>query len=147
MKHFRFYHAETGLFHGDALVVNSDDSEGRNAGGHQKMALANCPPGHKPIEGHYDPLSQRVNVTTGVVEDYQPPPPSSDHAWAADVKRWQLLPEVAQRQEARRAALAQIARLEAVQPRAVREAVLGHAGAADRLRSIDEQIAVLRGQR
>jgi hypothetical protein len=142
MKHFHFYHAETGLFHGDALVVNSDDGEGRNAGGHQKMALANCPPGHKPIEGHYDPLSQRVNVTTGAVEDYQPAQPSPDHEWDAAVKRWQLLPEVAQRQEARRAALAQIARLEAQAARTIREAVL--TGNHDRLAALDAQIAALR---
>ncbi len=146
MKHFHFFDEHTGVFHGDALVVNSDGSARGAVDGHAKMALANCPPGHKPIEGHFDPLSQRVDVASGAVVDYQPEAPSADHQWNEQVRRWALTPEAAQRQEKRRAALVAIRQLEESQPRAVREALLGQAGAADRLRSLDERIAALRAQ-
>ena len=141
MRHFHYYDSESGLLHGDALVVNSDD---RHYGdpGHRKMALANCPPGHKPIEGRFDPLSQRVDVATGKVVSYQPDSPSSDYEWHADSKRWRLKPDVAAAQARRVAALAEIARLESGQDRAVREAVL--TGNHDRLAELEARIAALR---
>jgi hypothetical protein len=66
----------------------------------------------------------------------------------ADTGRW-LGPghAVAQAAEqARRAALAQIAALEAGQPRALREAALGLPEGLERLKAIDAQIVGLRAQ-
>lgn len=45
------------------------------------------------VEGEHDPLSKRVDLVTGEVVDYQPPPPIPDDAdktWAWDdtIKRW-----------------------------------------------------------
>lgn len=57
---------------------------------------ANTPAGHIPIAGAYDHLSQRVNLATGQVEDYQPDPPPDDElrtwAWDATIKRWVASP-------------------------------------------------------
>lgn len=56
----------------------------------------NTPAGHVAIEGRFDHLSQRVNLQTGQVEDYQPPAPADDElrtwAWNADTKRWVASP-------------------------------------------------------
>lgn len=43
------------------------------------------------VMGEYDALSQRIDVITGQVVDYQPPQPSSDHAWDAEGKRWRYI--------------------------------------------------------
>jgi len=137
MKHFHYYDERTGVLHGDTLAINAN-------AGHKEAAAANCPPGHKPIEGHFDPLSQRVDVATGQVIDYQPEQPSNDHEWDAQVKRWRLNPEMAAAAEARRTTLAKIRELEAGQARAVREAVL--TGDPTRLAAIEAQIAELRRQ-
>ena len=136
MKHFHFYHAETGLLHGDGLAVNGPGAE--------EMAKANCPPGHKPIEGHLDHLSQRVNVETGEVVDHQPPQPSADHEWHAESKRWRLKKEAAEREAKKAAAPAQIAELRERQHHLVIGYLLGRGG-ADELRELDKQIAELRG--
>lgn len=144
MKHFHFFDTQTGLFHGDALAVNSSDKRTGGPSDGLEMAQANCPEGHKPIEGHFDPLSQRVDVSTGAVVDYKPPQPSTDHEWNADAKRWQLKAEVVQRNAQRAAALAQIVALEAGQLRAVREALCGDVAAVQRLRTIDAAITKLR---
>lgn len=56
------------------------------------QADANTPPGWAAIEGRFDHLSQRVNLATGQVEDYQPPAPADDElrtwAWDESTKRW-----------------------------------------------------------
>ena len=46
---YHFYDESTGILHGNTLVVNSSKE------GHEKMAAANCPPGHKPIAGRFGP--------------------------------------------------------------------------------------------
>jgi hypothetical protein len=60
------------------------------------QADANTPPGHLTIEGRFDHLSQRVNLQTGQVEDYQPPAPADDElrtwAWNVDTRRWVASP-------------------------------------------------------
>ena len=130
IRRFHFYHKDSGAF--AEHVYSASEPE---------LAL-NTPADHVAFEGSYDHLSQRVNVTTGAVEDYQPPAPSTDYEWDTQVRRWQLNPEVAAAQEARRATLAEIARLEGQQGRAVREAVL--TGNHERLAALDAQIAQLR---
>ena len=129
-----FYHRETGLFSGRHLMV-SDPS----------MIALNTPPDHVAIEGdHYDPLTQKVDVTTGKVVDNLPPQPSPDHEWNPNSRRWQLRPEVAAKQKAREAALARITELELKALRALREHALGKPGAQERLRTIDSEIGKLR---
>ena len=135
MKTVSFHHKETGIF-SSAVLTSTDDS-----------AIAiNTPRDHVAIEGAYDPLSKRVDVATGEVVDYQPPLPSADHEWNATTKRWQLTAAVTAKREARRSALASIAALEASGVRAVRELALGQAGALDRLKALDIEIAALRLQ-
>jgi len=134
VRRFHFYHKDSGAF--AEHVYSASEPE---------LAL-NTPADHVALEGSYDHLSQRVNVATGAVEDYQPEQPSTDHEWSEAVRRWRLTPEAAAAQEARRAALAEIARLEAGSLRSIREALLGHPGALENLLALDAQIAKLRTQ-
>ena len=57
---------------------------------------ANTPPGHAAIAGRFDPLSQRVDLATGQVVDWQPPAPADDElrtwAWDAVTRRWVASP-------------------------------------------------------
>lgn len=141
MKTFSFYHRESGVVHHQRFGTDTGDEQRR-----ERQLAANTPADHVAIEAVLDHLSQRVDLTgeTPAVVDYQPPAPSTDHEWNAETKRWQLKPEVAQRQAERERAFAKIRALESSQPRAVREAVLGQAGAVERLAAIDKQIAELR---
>jgi hypothetical protein len=114
----------------------------------------NTPPGTKPIEGAFDPHSQRVDIDardkalidarkahsasyawnetaelekaalTAVV-DYQPPQPSSDHEWNAASKRWQLKGEASIRLQRIAQADEEIARLESQQHRYTGDAAVG----------------------
>lgn len=60
---------------------------------------ANTPAGHVAIAGAFDPLSQRMNLVTGQVEDYIPDAPAdtdlATYAWDADSKRWVGTPTLA----------------------------------------------------
>jgi hypothetical protein len=136
MTHFGFHHKDTGLLHQRTLMV--DDLSPLAS------ATLSAPADHVPIEGVFDYQSQRVDLATGAVVDYQPPQPSPDHEWNASTKRWQPSAAAQARVDGRRAALARIAALEAGQPRTVREAALGHAGALDRLAAVDAVISALR---
>lgn len=133
MKRYSFYHRETGAIH--SMSVGATD---------QNDAALNTPADHIAIDGHFDALSQRVDIATGDVIDYQPPPPSAAHDWNADTKRWQLCPSAQATLDRRAAALAGIAVLEAKGIRAIRELSLSVPGAVDRVRSIDDQITALR---
>jgi Domain of unknown function (DUF4376) len=63
------------------------------------QVAANTPPGHAAIEGRFDPLSQRVDLATGQVVDYQPPAPAADElrtwAWDEATRRWVAVPTLA----------------------------------------------------
>lgn len=87
MRHVTFFHKETGILNGKHLLVSDDCA----------VAL-NIPADHEaidhPPEHMLDHLSQRVEVETGAVIDYEPPRPSEEHEWNAQVKRWQLRAEV-----------------------------------------------------
>jgi hypothetical protein len=54
MTCFSFYHETSGVLHANTIVVDAPNAEA--------VAQLNCPPGHKPIEGNFDPLSQRIDV-------------------------------------------------------------------------------------
>jgi hypothetical protein len=84
MNTYNPYSVETGLFTG--VQIECPDSQ----------VDANTPEGHSCLIGEFDYLSQRVNVGTGEVVDYQPPAPSDDHAWDAGIKRWVYVVPAAQ---------------------------------------------------
>jgi hypothetical protein len=140
-KRFHFYDVNTGVLSETGIAVDC-------ASGHENVALSNCPPGHRPIEGSYDHERQRVDLTGDElrVVDYQPPQPSPDHEWNETNRRWQLSQAACDRQVKRRSASAQIAALEASQARPVRELLRDptNVAARERLDEIDEQIMQLR---
>lgn len=124
MSHVGFYHRETGAIH-QVDLQTSDDS----------IIAANTPADHiaikQPAGGRLDHLSQRVDIATGEVIDYQPPAPSAGHAWDQASRRWILGPTGLAALNAHNAALHLIARAERASLRALREAVLDlavHAG-------------------
>jgi hypothetical protein len=62
-------------------------------------AEMNAPDGCAPIAGVSDAASQRVDITTGALVDFQPPPPADDElqtwAWHDGARRWLSLPTLA----------------------------------------------------
>jgi hypothetical protein len=132
-----FHDAETGIFH-HSMFVTSDES----------IVAANTPAGHKAYScgEAIDVLSQRMDIATGNLIDYQPPQPTDDHEWNAQTKRWQLSAVAAGKLNRSSAARARVAQLEASQHRHVREHCLGIAGAAEKLKVIDDEIFSLRSQ-
>lgn len=76
MRTYSIYEIAGGMFTGKTLTCM------------QEHAKTNVPNGFNIIEGRYDHLSQRVDVNTGKVVDYQPPQPSPNHKWDAITKRW-----------------------------------------------------------
>jgi hypothetical protein len=132
IKTYSLYEAATGLFTGKRLHC---DDEG--------LLSARLPAGTLAIEGTFDQRTQRLELATGQVVSYRPPPPSGDHEWNATEKRWQV--KAARGAETRTAVIyARIQALEATQGRAVREATLGDAAAIKRLKEIDAEIKELR---
>jgi hypothetical protein len=138
MRHFAFYDALTGIF-SSARFALSDASTGIHAA---ELAL-NTPPGLIAIEGDYNFLAQRVDLTTGHVVDYQPPAPSADHEWNAETKRWQLNATAVDRANRRTAAIARIAELDRSQHRFLRKHALGDPQAIAKLKEIDDEIEAL----
>ena len=108
---------------------------------------ANTPAGFAVIEGRYDHLAQRIDVTTGQVVDYVPPAPDADHEWNADAKRWQKRADVIAAENAEAQARREIAQLEASQLRPLRELALDptNATARAKLAAIEAEIAERRG--
>lgn len=132
MKDWRFYDPETGLFADRTFI------------GRESAAERNTPAGLVAVEGRYDHLSQRVDLETGAVVDWQPPAPSEDHEWHADSRRWRKRADVVEREANAKATQSRIAELERMQLRALREAVLGDEMAKARLQAIDDEITALR---
>ena|ERR1039458_7730085 len=132
IKSYSLYEAATGLFTGKRLHC---DDEG--------LLSARLPAGTLALEGSFDHRNQRVDLATGKVVGYRPPPPSAEHEWNETERRWQVRP--ARGTEGRSAVIyARIQALEATQGRAVREATLGDETAIKRLREIDAEINALR---
>jgi hypothetical protein len=135
IKTFSLYEAATGLFTGQRLQCDEDGLVG-----------ARLPPGTLAIEGAYDHMSQRVDLSTGKVVAYHPLAPSADHEWNAASKRWQVRKGVRETEGRRAVVFARIHALETSQGRAIREATLGDPAAMKRLKEIDAEIAALRAE-
>lgn len=114
MKTRSVYDPDTGLFTGEVLTC-SDDQIKPNARG----AL---------LEGRFDRLSQRVDLATKAVVDYQPTAPDENHEWRENVvngrPRWVKRSEVVEREERDRSARGEIKRLELRQLRVMRELLI-----------------------
>jgi hypothetical protein len=129
----------TGLFTGRSMSASPEFLE------------ANRPDGYEWIDGVIDPQSQRVDLKDRLIVDYQPPPPSDDHEWIPERKRYRLKPEVAQAQARRAAAVNEIEQLERASLRPLREVRLAELDgravpdqARARLVEIETRIAELR---
>jgi len=98
--------------------------------------------------GRHDPLSRRVDVSTGEVIDYQPPAPSEQYRWDTVSRRWVPTPEAEAMQLADRLARRALVKLEERSgPRAVREgliAALPDGPQRQRLLELDAEAAVHR---
>lgn len=135
MKTYSFYDKATGAIH-PTIFSSDDDSQLAN----------NTPADNIAIDGQFDSLSQRVDIATGLVLDYQPPAPSADHEWNAITKRWQLSAAAQSKIDNHNSAITGISSVELRSLRALREWALGMPGAADRLKAIDDEITSLRPQ-
>lgn len=135
MNTYSFYHRDTGLFNGTVILLSDE-----------KTLALNTPADHIAIEGAHDGFSKRVEVSTGSVIEYQPPSPGANFEWNAILKRWQLNGATQAQLAAHASAAVQIRALEATQHRAVREVLLGKAGALALLQSIDSQITALEAE-
>jgi hypothetical protein len=133
VKTFSLYEASTGLFTGRRLQCDED-----------ALLEVRLPPGTLTMEGAFDEMSQRVDLSTGCVVAYFPLAPSSEHQWNAASKRWQVKDLRASADGRRAEIFARIHALETSQGRAIREATLGDPGALQRLREIDAEITALR---
>jgi len=135
-RHVTFYHAETGLLMSRSLLASDD-----------RLIELNTPAGHVAIDHPpgemLDYLSQRVNVQTREIEEYQPPQPSTDHEWHAASKRWRLSAAAAEREAAIAMLPARLAELRERQHDATLTMLLGRGGADD-LREIDAEIRALK---
>lgn len=135
-RHFCFYDNATGVLHPNRVSTDADPATTA-----ERFAKGSAPPDHTCIEGVYDALSQKVDVTTRKIVDYQPPQPTPDHEWHATGKRWVVKASVTAGVDARATARARIALLEQQSIRACREAQLGKPGAQELLAAIDAEIA------
>lgn len=118
MKTWSIYKLDSGYFTGRTVTVPEHD------------LASNIMLGEAAKTGVFDRYSQRVDVATEEVVDYQPESPGPDYEWTHDdangnrVRRWALKPEVAERNLKRAAAQTEIAQIEIKGQRALREAVV-----------------------
>ena len=128
--HVHIYDLKTGLFTGQAHHTNAKDPTAI-----AEFIDESTPPGHGAYVGKYvDYLSKKVDVSTGLLVEYQPPQPTRKHFWNPEAKRWQI-----KNREQRELAMARIAQLEASTHRAVRETLIRACEAVDALK---EAVAV-----
>lgn len=133
MRHYYFYHRDTGEIHSQGFATDDETQLTRNIPA--EHLAAEHAQGAMP-----DRSAQRVDPITRQLVPHRGPAPSLGHEWDATAQCWILTEKAA----ARAAALREIAVLEAGQPRALREAVLGISGGRERLAQIEAAIAELR---
>jgi hypothetical protein len=120
----QFYDLTTGLFSGVSMHTNLTTPKSIKT-----FIAENTPPGHGAYVGYVDPLSQKMDLASGQLTDYRPPPPSPRHEWNPISKRWQRPVGLK-----RSAALARIAELETGQHRTVRETLIRACHAVDAIK-------------
>ena len=148
MKVFSFYHRETGQFTGSTFMTSNEDEE--------KIAedvAAHLPsPDHAALEGTHDAFCTRVDVETGELVEWRPPPPSTDHEWCDSTKRWKLCQAALEKQSHRAHAHGRIAQLADTERHLIRKLMLAAttgpqpapiAQARAELQAIDDEIAEL----
>jgi len=135
IKTYSLYEAATGMFTGKRLQCDEE-----------ALLEMRLPPGTLTIEGNFDHMSQRVELSTGSIVAYHPLAPSADHEWNAAAKRWQIKNGLRETEGRRAVVFARIHALETSQGRAIREATLGDASAMKRLKEIDAEITALRAE-
>jgi hypothetical protein len=130
-----FADIETGMF------------DGRSFSGSEIALQLNMPDGVIAVPGEADHLSQRFDLETGAVVNYQPPRPSQEYEWDVETLRWRLSAEAARQKQILQSAQARALELENSQSRAVRELLLsagiGSKEARDKLQAIEDGIAAL----
>lgn len=115
MRTYHLYDLSTGLF--DGRRFSTSDAAAVAANSH----------GMGTIEGVTDPESQRVDIETGALVDYQPPRPDEHHEWiernehGQRIRRWVLKSAIAERRNRVAAIHAQLAALDARLVRALGE--------------------------
>lgn len=117
---------------------------GRMYSGPAEALELNTPPGLAPLEGDFDPLSQRVDLDSGEVVDWRPPQPDADHEWDSAARRWVKTAVATARDSRRFMARSKIDRAERRQLRALRELALGDQTARARLQAIEDEIVAAR---
>lgn len=120
------------------------------SGPYHDIAL-NTPDGCAAIEGVYDHLSQRVDIATGKVVEWQPPKPADSefesHEWSTEHKRWLPKPTLkALKLRSADRVKEDIERIEAGQARALRDLALAgddasRASALARLQQVETRVA------
>jgi hypothetical protein len=111
MRTAHFYDLSTGVFTGESFSFSGRDD----------VLASNTPPGCGVYEGDIDWLSNRIDVETKQILDYQPPPPDVDHEWNLQTKRWQKRTDVVAREQRTADAIAEIQSLEKLQVRSISE--------------------------
>jgi len=136
MRHFHFYDLSTGRLLSKSMTAPDET-----------VLAANTPAGAAAIEGRFDRESQRVDLVTLEVADWQPPQPSPQHEWVG--RRWVLTAAAAKIERDDREARRDIQSAELSQARAVREALLEllpvESPARVKLAELDELIVGKRG--
>lgn len=147
MSTWHIYSAETGHFVGRAFT------------GDEQNVSANVPAGCRAIAGVTDWRSQRVDLKTGLVVEWQPPAPADEAmrtwVWNDEARRWVDVPTLAALKAGRLARLqVAIDAQEAAQARPVRELLAamlsgGQAeqAARDRFSAISTRITALQLKR
>lgn len=86
--------------------------------GPKKSLRSNTPDGCGYIHGLVDHLCFKVDIESGKLVACQPRPPSPDHEWNHVTERWQLKPEVVERQRQAVLIKSQLQKLDASELRA-----------------------------
>ena len=137
ITHFSVYRLADGVFTGGQVGLPAAASEANR----RHVLDSATPEGHATIEGRFDRFSQRIDISTGQVVDYQPPAPDADYEWNG--KRWQPSAAAIAREAARRADLQRIAELEGSQHAVMRALLLGDESAKPKLQAIHDELAAL----
>jgi hypothetical protein len=132
MKHFSFYHKDTGAFATHWY------------GASEPLIELNTPPDHIAIEGRFHPLAHRFDLEKKTVVRAESP--SADHEWSEQVGAWVLTAAALSKEAAASAYRQRLAEL-ADEERSLHRRIVrtpGDARALARLAEIDDELERLR---